>query len=362
MAAAVLCGLPADVMRDVLGRLAQDDKTACMLVSKDLLAAATDPVLWTELIVRDPCPAAVRFFKRALHCTTLKIEGATPDDATWFLDQLADAGVHGRVRHLDVGFGDVSRVPEALLYAVCRFPSLETVRVHVASCEQRCMLRLPDYFPGLRHLRTLSVVEGAAPDVGDPWSVERNLTFRFGKSRALLCSLHTLTVAAARSDVLHALNCMPSLRRLTHLVDSETYEEFAVGQGQTLDYLELSAGEEVVDDCMGDGLTRFAHIGRLVLHARQELYVQTELATPHLTVVVDNSEQRAMPNVWLDFGALTASESIARLCVEATDSSLPGWTVRFINVPSVPAFLQLCARLNLDVEVPGQLEMTPFDE
>ena len=363
-----LTQLPADALRGVLGQLGQDDKGACMLVSKEMLTAAMDPVLWTELVVRDPCLAAIRFFEKAVQCTTLILEGTTPDDAIWFLDQLVDRSAHTRLLHLRLDFHAVMRIPDAIMHAVCRYPALLTLHLSVHACQEECTLRLPEYFPGLRNLHTLTVREG--PPTRDPsavvtpWPHDRFLSFRMGsKPRALLPALRTLHVEVQRSDVLHALDGMPSLRHLVHLTHHETFERMQVGQGQSFDHLELATGEETVEFLMAESLQRLGAVGRYVLHARSETWLDTPVAASEIEIVMHNPDG-GFPDAkaHVDFACLAACEGLRSLRVRDTRGSVPGWTVRIVNVPGTVAFLDLSMRIGLNVEVPGETEITPFDE
>ena len=356
--------MPPDALRVVLGQLPQADKAACMLVSKYLHATVTDPSLWTRLRLCHLDSTAVRFFRKALP-TSLLIHDASPDDAIWFLERLVDDACHTTLVTLTISFGEVTRVPEALLFVIARFTALETVAITVEECEEACLLRLPGWFTGLRRLTSLVIREGP-DDTGDPWRCERRLAVRLGAARALLPALESLTVVAHRSDVLTGatgLAAMPSLRRLVHLAEAETYENFTVGRGQTLDYLEVSFGEESVPDAFGEGLLRFGSIGKLVVHARNELYLGTGVPAAEISIVMESEAfSGSEAEIVLDYSFLTASsDTLTRLRIDQTESSQEGWSVRIINTPTVMQCLDLLAKIKFSITQLGQLHITPYD-
>ena len=356
--------LSPDALRLVLDQLPQADKAACLLVSKYMNTSVADPSLWTSMTVAEPDDTAVRFFKKALPLS-LSIDGASPDDAIWFLDRLVDNACHTTLQILDISFGEVTRIPEALLTGIARFPALESVIITVEECEEVCLMRLPGWFTGLRRLASLVIREGP-DDIGNPWQCERRVTVRLGAARALLPALQTLKLLVQKSDVLSGvtgLAAMPSLRRLVHVTDTETYDNFTVGEGQTLDYLEVSFGEESVPDAFGEGLLRFGSIGKLVVHARNELYLGTGVPAAEISIVMESEAfSGSDAEIVLDYSFLVASsDTLTKLRIDQTESSQDGWSVRIINTPTVMHCLELLAKIKFSVTQLGQLHITPFD-
>jgi hypothetical protein len=362
-AAAALASLPPDALRCVLGKLPQGDRAACMLVSKYMNTSVVDPSLWESMTVAEPDATAVRFFRKT-RPTSLCVDGASPDDAIWFLDRLVDEACHTTLRTLDISFGVVTRIPEALLLGISRFVALEALVITVEECEEECLLRLPGWFTGLRRLASLAILEGPSGDCDDPWaSGERRIVVRLGAARSLLPSQASLTLKVHRTDLLTGvtgLAAMPSLRRVVHVTEVETYENFTVGQGQGLDYLEVSFGEESLSDAFGDGLQRLGDIGKLVVHARNELYLGSSLPAREVSIIVA-ADGSSDAQIVLDYPFLAESDSLCALGIGHTESSSNGWSVRIINVPSAMQCMELLTRKAFTLAPPGQLEITPYD-
>jgi hypothetical protein len=358
-----LASLSPDALRQVLSQLPQADRATCLLVSKYLNTSVTDPSLWTSMRVAEPDATAVRFFKKT-RPVSLCVDSASPDDTIWFLERLVDEACHTTLRTLIINFDVVTRIPEALLFIVTRFMELETLSITVEECEEECLLRLPSWFTGLRRLTALSIREGSG-DPGDPWLCERHLAVRFGAARALLPALESLTLMVRKSDLLTGttgLAAMPSLRRLVHVTDVETFDNFTVGPGQTLDYLEVSFGEESVPDAFGEGMQRFGSVDKLVIHARSELYLGTPVPAKEVSIVMESEafSDTSEAQVCLDY-PFFSSEALGRLSIDQTESSQPGWSVRIINAPSAMQCLDVLAKLKFNLASPGQLHITPYD-
>lgn len=357
--------LPPDVLRHVFAKLHQDDLAKCMLLGKYMHSVATDPCLWNEMTVRDPDDTAVRFFTR-VKPARLRMQDADPDDCVWFLDRLVDTGAHLWLQHLEISLGVVARVSSDLLAAAARFPELVTLKIDVEECEELSTMHLPGWFSGLRKLRDLVIREHppAASSAAELWARERGLVVRLGQGRALLASLQSITLVVCGSDLLTGttgLSTMASLQRVVHITDKESYDNFTVGPGQTLDHLEVSFGEESLADSFGDGLIKFGSIGQLVVHARNELFLGARVPAREMTLVMDSRAFGCDSQIVLDYDGLAASDQLRALGIDQTDSSKPGWSVRFINVPSMAVWVELVAKIRMTVAPPGQIEITPYD-
>jgi hypothetical protein len=360
-ATADVSALPADVLRCVLGQLDQPDLASCMLVSKPVRDVALDPSLWTSMTIAHPDPSALRFFMRSGRCESVTLTGS-PDDMAWFLSTVAARGGGDRLRHVCLRMATVTRVPDTLMAVLAGLPALETCSVSVDACQHPSVLRVP---AGLTRLRELDVSE--SPTADDVWAMRRQVAVEFGHAAHALTALRRVTLNVASSDLVQRLHDFPALTSVTHHVDHETYHPAADLAAATpqprrrFEYLELPVGEE----SLPDGFAAVMHgvdVDHLVVHARDELYVSCVLPARRVSLVMDNRAFGSDAQIVIEFPEFIESvaKGLRELRIDETASSKPGWSVRFVGVPGLAAWLDVVGRIQLHVAPTAQLEITPY--
>ena len=335
-----LADLPSELVHDILARSDQDGRMACLLASKTLMSVARQPRLFEDLTMNEPdTEGAVRFVTFA-QPRSLLIKSCSPDDVAMFLDALADAGAHRTLQYLTVEFGDVVRLPCALLRIVGRYPELLSVRISADRVMRECDLAFPLRFEGLSKLQTLCLVEFDEQRDG------RNVVLHFSGAQHRLPCLETVFLAVQSSDV---LTCgggsFPSLRRCVYRSDDETYDDLDLVD-MTLEHLELDLHSETNADALFGQLASMERADTLVLVSWWDaLLFDSPLPCEHLVVQLTEDESC----VQFDFVSLRDDNPLLRSVSVSRgtgDGELPSpppsgsYVLRFVSVPSLSDFLE----------------------
>jgi hypothetical protein len=269
-----LADVPHDVLCQVMRLAGQSARTACFTASKQLSAAATARGVWGGGVTfYDLDRSAVEFVRRH-RPARVRVDGACPDDVSWFFDTLRDEGLTTCIRHLLVRLGVVQRVPSDLLDGIGAQSELERLDVFVEDLDQPCNIYVPDDHR-LTKLRTLSVTDG---------SPCKELFVLFRGAQPRLTSLRSLELDVGMSDVMHGLRHMPALRRVVYRYeednDTETYED-AWLEGLDLDALEVSVGAQTDYRHLYSQIARCV-VRDLVLHVADDWVDINEKLSPAL--------------------------------------------------------------------------------
>lgn len=348
--------LPAEVLGDVMRLAGQPGRTACMLASKALLAAADAKGSWDRVTFRDLDGTAVRFMQRH-RCATVCVRTSTPDDVSWFLDALADGGCNDCVTDLALRIGEVQRLPGDLLDAVARHWRLRRLDVTIARCETTCEIGWPRvaHLPELRDVRILERTPGP-----------RNVVLWFDHSHPRFVALERLRLGVALSDVLTGVYRMPRLRHLSYRFEGEG----ALGEnlddacldGMNLDVLELDVTDDTDTRNLFDQLRRCS-VRRLVLHMHDDFL---DLSQPLSAALEELVIGLCTPcvDVNIDFQCLASHHRLRDVSVEVTapwiseEECHP--TLAFQHVDGFASFLSLFARVTLDYPPGTRVCMSPL--
>ena len=261
-AAPGLLGLPHDLLCQVVRRVSQTDRVACMTTCHALLAAAISPGVWTTVCFTDLDSSAVRFMD-VHRCPTVHVTTACPDDVAWFFEMLAKLHIDC-VERLCLWLEPTLRLPSDFLRGIGALTRLRHLRLEIASLEDPSEV----YFGsdhGLASLRSLEIVERTEGS--------KQLVVWWEASHARFERLQTAVLDVGLSDVMTGLRHLPRLRRLAYNFEpvegGETYEDAEL-QGADLDVLEITVDCETDFATLGEQLGLVARVGSLVLNCEDE--------------------------------------------------------------------------------------------
>ncbi len=357
-----LPALPLDVMGEVMKRASQDARIACLTVSKAWHCAAMLAAAWDAVRFEHELDGtALDFMLRQPNIRYVYIVTHRPDDAAWFFDAMADAGLGAQIHEVHLAIGPVQRVPTALLRALSRHSELRTLEIDITDINKVCEVAFPPNH-SLAKLQRLRIREHS--------DATRQLVVWFGDSQSRFKALEHVHLEVGVSDILAGVDGMKALRHLTYLCDDdeggETYEDVNL-KGANLDHLEIEVGMYTDVDWLYLQLQR-ASIRTLVLHVFDNyLGIRTPLS-PDLRHLVLGFRTDAV-DFELDFPTLRDYHpKLEKLTVAVTAN----WILEdpdlldnchhnliFRHIPNFAEWLAYVTKVHLDVAPTTRISMIP---
>lgn len=346
-AAMKLTDLPCDVLGEVMRRVRQRDRIACMTTCKALHAAAMLPASWRALALTELDRTAVDFLL-AHPCPCISVRSRRPDDIAWFLHAVADGGCNAVIQELYIHMGAVKRVPNELLAAVSRHAELRCLAIDVDEVRRTSEV----FFPAghrLQRLERLAIREHSP--------VTRQLIVWFAGSQPAFPALREVELVVGISDVMVGIDSMHNLRHVVYRCDEdeggETYEDINM-EGASLDVLEIDIGLHTDTRRLCRQLMH-ASVRRLVLYLNDDYLDISWPMSPDLEELVLGM---CVETADVEFDFLTLRDDHPRLAsvelmvaaewLQGPEGPLREHTLVFRHVPQLSEFVAFAPKVHVE--------------